>query len=60
MKAYVATSGTIFGLLVIAHLLRVFAEGTRVASDAFFVVSTLIAAGLSLWAVRLLRQSPQR
>lgn len=57
MTAYVKTSGAIFGLLVLAHVLRAFAEGPHVVRDPFFVLSTLIAAGLCLWAVQILRMS---
>jgi hypothetical protein len=33
MKAYVITSGAIFGLVTLAHVWRVFEEGTRLASE---------------------------
>jgi hypothetical protein len=55
MRAYVLTSGVIFGLLVLAHVLRVVAEGSHVVRDPFFAVTTLIAASLAGWAFRLLR-----
>ncbi len=55
MKAYIATSGTIFALILVAHGLRVFAEGWRMVAEPFFLVTTIIAAALSVWAVRLLR-----
>ena len=57
MKAYVVTSGTIFALLVLAHIARVAAEGLRVAANPWFIASTLVAAGLSVWAFRLLGTS---
>lgn len=57
MKAYLITSGSIFGLLVMAHLLRVMAEGLHVAQDPWFVVTTIAAGVLCVWAVRLLRLS---
>ena len=55
MKAYVVTSGVIFGLVTLAHILRVFAEGSHVASDPWFVLLTVAAAALSGWAWRVLR-----
>ena len=58
MKAYVVTTGIIFALITVAHILRVFAEGPRLAKDPFFILLTLLAAGLSVWAWRLLRSSP--
>ena len=57
MRAYVATSGTVFALLVLAHIARVFAEGLRVASNPWFIASTLAATVLCVWAFRLLMVS---
>ena len=54
MRAYVATTGAIFGLLVLAHIWRVFEEG-HLAEDPWYLLITLVAAGLCLWAWRLLR-----
>jgi hypothetical protein len=59
MKAYVMTSGGIFALLVLAHIARVFLEGPRVLSDPWFVLFTVLAAALSLWAFRVLRIVPR-
>ena len=53
MKAYVATSGTIFALIVLAHLLRIAAEGSHVARDPIFILLTIAAASLSFWAWRV-------
>jgi hypothetical protein len=55
MRAYILTTGIVFGLLVVAHVLRVAAEGIRVAADPLFAVTTLAAAGLCIWAVALLK-----
>ena len=55
MKAYVVTSGSIFGLIVLAHLLRIVAEGSHVARDPVFLLLTLAAASLSFWAWHVLR-----
>jgi len=55
MKTYVMTTGAIFGLITVAHLLRVVEEGRHVAANPFFVVMTVLAAALSVWAFRLLR-----
>ena len=59
MKAYLLTSGGIFGLIVLAHLLRVFAEGSHLLREPFFILMTIAAAALSGWAFSLLR-SPAR
>ncbi|PYQ80083.1 MAG: hypothetical protein DMG03_24185 [Acidobacteria bacterium] len=55
MKAYVATTGSVFGLLVVAHIVRVIAEGPRVATDPLFTFMTVVAAVLCVWAGYLLR-----
>ena len=59
MKAYVITSGSVFGLIVLAHIARVFMEGPRVIQDFWFVTFTILAVGLSLWAWRVLRLVPR-
>jgi hypothetical protein len=57
MKAYLLVTGTIFGFLGIAHLLRLFVEG-HPSSDPWFlghnVALFLVGGGLAAWAVRLL------
>jgi len=58
MKAYLVTTGIIFALITLAHILRMFAEGPRLAKDPVFLLLTLLAAGLSVWAWRLLRSPP--
>jgi hypothetical protein len=50
MKAYLITTGTIFALITAAHIWRVAAEGSRLATDPFFVLLTILAAALSVWA----------
>jgi hypothetical protein len=57
MKAYLIASGTVFGLVTLAHICRVFAEGSHLAKDAGFILITIAAAALSIWAWRLLRLS---
>ena len=52
------TTGIVFGLLVVAHVWRVVAESPALAREPFFVVATLAAAGLCLWAGLLLRRRP--
>ena len=57
MKAYLITTGTVFGLITLAHIWRAFAEGPQRAKDPVFLLLTLLAAGLCLWAWRLLRRA---
>jgi len=53
MKAFLVTSGTVFGLIPLAHIARAFAEPS-VVKDPVFILLTLLAAGLSAWSWRLL------
>ena len=55
MRAYVATTGVLFGILTVVHLWRVIAAEPHLASDPWFVLITLVSAGLCLWAFVLLR-----
>ena len=55
MRAYVITTGVIFGLLTIAHVWRVAVEH-RIATDPIFVLLTLLSAVLCFWAWRVLRR----
>ena len=54
MKAFLITTGTVFGLITLAHIARAIAEGPGVAKDPVFILLTLLAAGLSAWSWRLL------
>lgn len=55
MKAYVVTTGVVFGLIALAHVWRMIQERWRPAHDPFFVVLTLVAAALAIWAWRVAR-----
>ena len=57
MKAYLITTGTVFGLITLAHICRVFVEGPRLAKDPVFILLTLLAIALCIWAWRLLGRS---
>jgi hypothetical protein len=59
MKAYLVTTSTIFLLILVAHVLRVFAEGPRTFTDPWFLGMTLLAAGLCAWGWRLLLRLPR-
>jgi hypothetical protein len=57
MKAYLVVSGLLFGIVGIAHLLRLFFEGHPL-SDPWFLghnmALVLVGGGLAVWALRLL------
>ena len=53
MRVYTITSGIIFGLITVAHLLRIAAEGRHLAAEPLFLVLTLLSASLCAWALAL-------
>ena len=60
MKAYIITTGVVFALLVVAHIWRAIAEGPQLLYDPWFILITLAAAVLFVWAMSLLRRSRPR
>jgi hypothetical protein len=58
MRAYLMTTGILFAVLVLAHAWRAAAESNLVR-DPWFVLFTVLAASLSVWAFRLLRRLPR-
>jgi hypothetical protein len=58
MKAYIMTTGAVFGLITVAHVVRIIAEGPHLLTEPLWILLTIAAAGLSLWAWRLLRHLP--
>jgi hypothetical protein len=55
MRAYLIVSGTVFALMLLAHGVRLVVDGPQIAAEPVFVLTTLLAAGLSVWAWRLVR-----
>ena len=60
MKAYLLTTSVVFALLTLAHLLRIIVEGPHLAKDPFFLLITVVAGGLCVWALWLLRLSKRQ
>jgi len=64
MRAYLQISGTLFGLVAVGHLLRLFRHwpvdfaGYEVPLWVSWI-GLLLAGGLSVWAVRLMRAAPR-
>ena len=56
MKAYVMTTGALFALLLLVHLWRFTIEGAALLLQPFFVVATVLAAGMCVWAWRVWRR----
>jgi len=61
MKPYLATTGTIFGLMAVMHVLRAIDERHDFSTNPGEYISMaalgLVAAALSFWAWRLFRLS---
>ena len=55
MRAYVATTGVIFLLLTLAHVVRAFQERNLISEPWFWLV-TVLPAVLAAWALRLYRR----
>jgi hypothetical protein len=59
VKAYLVTTGTLFGLIAVMHLLKSIDEWPRLTTDPLYYLGTsalgVVAAALSVWAWRLLR-----
>jgi hypothetical protein len=61
MKAYVLTTGIVFALIVVAHTVRIFAEGPHLIMEPSFAFTSALAIALFVWACRLfLRLSRSR
>ena len=64
MRAYLQISGALFGIMAVAHLLRLFRHwpidfaGQIIPLWASWV-GLLLAGGLCIWALRLLRAMPR-
>ena len=48
MRCYVGVTGLVFALMFAAHVARVWAEGTGLLREPFFVLITAAALGLSV------------
>ena len=59
MKAYLITTGLIFGVIAVLHLLRDITERSRLTTDPWPYLAEaalgLVAAALAVWAWRLYR-----
>jgi hypothetical protein len=56
MKAYLWTTAVIFGSITVAHVARIVMESHELARDPWFLLLSLLAAGMCGWALRLLHR----
>ena len=59
MRPYLIVTGAVFGLITVAHIWRIIVENPHLAVEPWFVLLTLVTAGLCLWALRLLWRLPR-
>ncbi len=61
MKAYLITTGSLFGLLGAVHLALTISHWSRLTEDPWFILEGpgigVVAGALSVWAWRLLRRA---
>jgi hypothetical protein len=51
MRAYVATTGAMFALIVVAHIARLAVEGRHAFHSPVFIVASLLSVGILVWSV---------
>ena len=56
MRAYVVTTGLMFGLLVFAHVARLAVQGPRALHSPVFVVASLLSIGMLVWSFLVYRR----
>ena len=56
VKAYVQATGTLFGLVVVAHVARLAEEGPGIIFSPLFGLTTLVCLAVAAWAVWLLKR----
>ncbi len=59
MRAYLITTGAVFGLITLAHVGRMIAEGPRLLGEPVYILLTIVAGAFCGWAVHLLRRAPK-
>ena len=61
MRPYLITTGSLFGLVAVAHLLRTIAEWSRLTTDPWFILEGpglgLLAGAMAIWAWRLISRT---
>jgi hypothetical protein len=57
MKSYIAVTGIAFGLIVLAHIARLFDEGAHLLGEPIFLVTSLGSLAMCLWAAILFKRA---
>ena len=56
MRAYVLTTGVIFGIVTLAHVWRMIEE-RQMATEPWYILITVATGALCLWAWLVVRRS---
>ena len=59
VKAYIMTTGALFGLIMVAHVLRAIEEGPCLFGDPWYVAFSALAAVMFAWALGLVLRKPR-
>jgi hypothetical protein len=59
MRCFVIASAIIFGLMFLAHVARVFAEGSGILREPIIIVTSALSLGMTVWAIYLLTRRPR-
>ena len=54
MRAYIATTCILCGLLILAHIARLFAESIVIATDPFFLIPSIASIAMLVWGLILI------
>jgi hypothetical protein len=55
VRRYIVTTGAAAVLLAVAHLARIFVEGSHLLHQPAFLLATVVSVGIGAWAFVLLR-----
>ena len=56
MRRYIVTTGAAAVLLALAHIARIFVEGSHLLRQPAFLLATVASVGIGVWAFVLLRK----
>lgn len=56
MKAYLIATATVFGLIIAAHIARLFTHERAAVTQPDFIIATVVSVVLFVWALVLIRR----
>jgi hypothetical protein len=58
LRCYGIATGIVFALIFVAHIARLFAEGTWLLHEPMFILTSILSLGLAGWAAVLVTRRP--